>query len=106
MKYQSRATGSSAKVKTNSKRSPRGDGGGEVMTESGARYAITVDGVVRTHRASREAGFEAANVLKALRPCTKIVIHDLQTAAEIDPQQPWTTAPEAEPKLPKLRVSI
>ncbi len=76
------------------------------MTESSARYAITVDGLVRTHRDSREAAFEAANVLKALRPYTKIVISDLQTGAEIDPQKPWTTAPEAEPKLPKLGVSI
>ncbi len=76
------------------------------MIETGARYAITVDGVVRTHRDSHEAAFEAANVLKALRPYTKIVISDLQTGAEIDPEKPWTTAPEAEPKLPRLRVSI
>jgi hypothetical protein len=62
--------------------------GGEVMTEGGARYAITVDGVGRTRRDSREAAFEAANVLKALRPYTKIVISDLGTGAEIDPQKP------------------
>ena len=60
---------------------------GEAMTE-GARFAIVVDGVVRTHRDTREAALEAANVLKALNPYGKIVIRDLQTGAEIDPQNP------------------
>ena len=58
------------------------------QSPSGARYAIVVDGTVRTHRDMREAAFEAANVLKALRPYTKVVIRDLQTGAEIDPQKP------------------
>jgi hypothetical protein len=57
------------------------------MTETGARYAIVVDGSVPTHRDSREPAFEAANVLKALRPYTKIVVRDLQTGQEIDPQK-------------------
>jgi hypothetical protein len=34
------------------------------MTESRARFAIVVDGVVRTHRDTREAALEAANVLR------------------------------------------
>lgn len=57
------------------------------MTESGARYAITVDSVVRAHRHTSEAALEAANVLKALRPDSKVVIRDLETGAEIDPQK-------------------
>jgi hypothetical protein len=70
---------------------PRCAAGGtkmNIMTESGARYAITVDGVARTHRDTREAAFEAANVLKALRPYTKVMIRDLLTGAEIDPKKP------------------
>jgi hypothetical protein len=59
-----------------------------VMTENGARYAITVDGVVRTRRETREAAEEAANVLKALRPYTNVLIRDLQTGVEIDPRKP------------------
>ena len=60
------------------------------MTESqpGARYAIVIDGTVRTHRDLREAAFEAANVLKALNPYCKVMIRDLKTGAEIDPQKP------------------
>jgi len=53
-----------------------------------ARYAITVDGVVRTHRDTREPAFEAANFLKTLNPYCKVTIRDLQTDTEIDPQQP------------------
>jgi hypothetical protein len=59
------------------------------MTESGARYAIAIDGVVRAHRDTREAAFDAANVLKALRPYAQVVIRDLRTGTEIDPQKPW-----------------
>jgi hypothetical protein len=70
---------------------PRGAGGAvggwEVMTETGARYAIVVDGTVRTHRDMREAAFEAANVLKALNPHARVVIRDLQTGQEIDPHK-------------------
>jgi hypothetical protein len=57
------------------------------MAETGARYAIVVDGTVRTHRDRREAAFEAANVLKALSPYSKVIIRDLQTGKEIDPQK-------------------
>ena len=57
------------------------------MTE-GARYGIIVDGSVRTHRNTREAALEAANVLKAINPSSKVVIRDLRTGAEIDPQKP------------------
>jgi hypothetical protein len=57
------------------------------MTESGARYANVVEGIVRAHRDTREVALEAANVLKACRPYSKVVIRDLQTGAEIDPQK-------------------
>ena len=57
------------------------------MTKTGARYAIVVDGTVRTHRDRGETAFEAANVLKALSPYAKVVIRDLQTGQEIDPQK-------------------
>jgi hypothetical protein len=58
------------------------------MTETGARYAIVIDGTVRTHRDTREAAFEAANVLQASNPHAKVIIRDLQTGQEIDPQKP------------------
>jgi hypothetical protein len=57
------------------------------MTE-GARYAMVVDGTVRTHRDTREAAIEAANVLKAMHPYSKVTICDLQTGEELDPQKP------------------
>jgi hypothetical protein len=57
------------------------------MAETGARYAITLDGEVRTHRDTREAAFDVANVLKSLRPHAKVTIRDLQTGAEFDPQK-------------------
>jgi hypothetical protein len=57
------------------------------MTEHG-RYDIVVDGTVRTHRDTREAALEAANVLKAINPSSQIVIRDLRTGKEIDPQKP------------------
>jgi hypothetical protein len=53
----------------------------------GARYQIIVDGVVRIHRDGREVALEAASVLKACRPHSKVVIRDLWTGAEIDPQK-------------------
>jgi len=59
------------------------------MSEEGARYAIVVDGVVRAHRDRLEIATEAASVLKACRPYSKVVIQDLQSGAEIDPQNPW-----------------
>ena len=59
------------------------------MSEEGARYAIVVDGVVRTHRDRLEIAMEAASVLKACRPYSRVVIQDLQTGAEVDPQNPW-----------------
>jgi hypothetical protein len=34
------------------------------MTVSDARFAIVVDGVAQTHRDTREAALEAANVLR------------------------------------------
>jgi hypothetical protein len=48
---------------------------------SGARYVITVDGQVRTHRDAREAALETANVLKVLRLYAKVMIRDLQNGA-------------------------
>ena len=48
------------------------------MSEDGARYAIIVDGIVRTHRDTLEVALEAASVLNAsgaisqpsVEPCT------------------------------------
>jgi hypothetical protein len=65
---------------------PCSAGGRESTIESGARFAIVVDDAVRTHRDTREAALEAANVLKALNPW--IAIRDLQTGAQTDPQKP------------------
>jgi hypothetical protein len=36
-----------------------------IQVPQGARYAISVDGKLRTHRDKREVALEAANVLKA-----------------------------------------
>jgi hypothetical protein len=58
------------------------------MSEEGLRYAIVVDGIVRTHRDQLEVAMEAASVLKACRPYGRVVIRDLQTGTEIDPQNP------------------
>jgi hypothetical protein len=41
------------------------------MSENGARYAIVVDGVVRTHRDTLEVALEAASVLKACHPTAR-----------------------------------
>ncbi len=59
------------------------------MTE-GARYEISIDGTVRTHRDTREIAIEAANFLKARNPYSKVVIHDLRTSemTEMDPRKP------------------
>jgi hypothetical protein len=46
---------------------------------AGARYEISVDGIMRTHRDLREIAVEAANYLKARNPHSKIVIRDLAT---------------------------
>lgn len=45
-------------------------------------------GAVRAHRDARETALEAADVLTALRPHAKVMIRDLQTGADITPQQP------------------
>ena len=58
-----------------------------------ARYAISVDGTLRTHRDTLEAAFEAANVLKACKPHSKVVVRDLQTNEEIDPSEDVERAP-------------
>ena len=42
---------------------------------------------MRTHRDTREAAYEAANVRKTLSPYAKAVIRDLDTGQEIDPQK-------------------
>jgi hypothetical protein len=48
------------------------------MTE-GARYVISVDGTVRTHRGAREIAIETTDFLKARNPYSKVVIRDLLT---------------------------
>lgn len=52
-----------------------------------ARFEIGVDGTVRTHRGVCEVATDAAKVLKARQPYAKIVIRDLWTGEEIDPQK-------------------
>jgi hypothetical protein len=68
-----------------------------IESQTGARYAIVIDGTVRTHRDLREAAFEAANVLKALNPYCKV--SDLHTGAEIDPQKPGMSDHVTKPSL-------
>jgi hypothetical protein len=50
----------------------------------GARYEISVDGTVRACRDSREIALEAANVLKACNPYSKIAIRDLLTGETLE----------------------
>ena len=57
---------------------------GDGMTE-GSRYEISVDGIVRTHRDSLEIATEAANVLKACKPYSNVVVRDLLTGKLIEP---------------------
>jgi hypothetical protein len=44
-----------------------------------ARYEISIDGTVRTHRDARKIAIEAADLLKARSPYSKVVIRDLWT---------------------------
>ncbi len=44
-----------------------------------ARYEISVGGTVRTHRDAMEIALEAANVLKACNPYSKVVVRDQTT---------------------------
>jgi hypothetical protein len=44
-----------------------------------ARYEISIDGTVRTHRDAREIAIEAADLLKARSAYSKVVIRDLWT---------------------------
>lgn len=53
------------------------------MAES-ARYEISVDDVVRTHRDSLEIATEAANVLQASKPFSNVVVSDLLTGKLIE----------------------
>jgi hypothetical protein len=43
-----------------------------MQAPQGARYEISVDGTVRTHRDTRETALEAANVLKACNRYSKV----------------------------------
>jgi hypothetical protein len=55
-----------------------------------ARYEISIDGTVRTHRDVRDIAIEAANFLKAQNPYSKVVIRDLLTGEtmEMQPRKP------------------
>ena len=57
-----------------------------------ARYEISIDGTVRTHRDAGEIAIEAADLLKAQSPYSKVVIRDLWTgeAMEMQPRKPTT----------------
>jgi hypothetical protein len=56
-----------------------------------AQYEISVDGTVRTHRDTLEIALEAANVLKACNPYSKVVVSDLSTARRLSlrHRMPW-----------------
>jgi hypothetical protein len=54
------------------------------MTAEGARYEISVDGTVRTHWDALDIALEAANVLKACNPHSKVVVRDLTTGQNIE----------------------
>jgi hypothetical protein len=51
---------------------------------SGARYEISIDGVVRTHRDLREIAVEAATVLKSKNPQSRVVVRDLITGTKTE----------------------
>jgi hypothetical protein len=68
---------------TGARRAGGAAGEGGLITE-GARYDISVDGTVRTHGDAQEIAIEAANVLKARSPYSKIVIRDLQTGETME----------------------
>jgi hypothetical protein len=52
------------------------------------RYVISVDGTVRERHYGRKTAIEATKVLKAHSPNSRVVVRDLLTGAEIDPQKP------------------
>ena len=58
-----------------------------------ARYEISVDGAVRTHRDTREIALEAANVLKACKPYSKVVVCDLSTGEMLEFGTSYSTVP-------------
>jgi hypothetical protein len=49
-----------------------------------ARYEISVDGTVRTHRDALEIALEAANVLKACNPHSKVAVRDVSTGETLE----------------------
>jgi hypothetical protein len=51
---------------------------------SGARYEISIDGVVRTHRDLREIAVEAATFLKLRNPPSRVVVRDLITGTKTE----------------------
>jgi hypothetical protein len=57
----------------------------------GARYAISIDGTVRTHRDARDIAIEAAEFLKTQNPYSKVVIRELQTGETTETPPPKPT---------------
>ena len=57
---------------------------GMMKIAAGARYEISVDGTVRTHRDDREIALEAANVLKPCNPYSIVVVRDLSTGETLE----------------------
>jgi hypothetical protein len=51
---------------------------------TGARYEIRIDGILRTCRDRREIALEAAGALKAANPYSKVVIRDGETGETIE----------------------
>jgi hypothetical protein len=55
------------------------------MTREGssAKFAIKLDGIVRTHRDFRETAVEAARFLQMLNPTAKVIVTDLRDGSSV-----------------------
>jgi hypothetical protein len=54
------------------------------LMSGGSHYEITIDGVGRTNRDTKEIAIEAAKVLKADNPSAKVVVRDRETGEMIE----------------------
>ena len=53
------------------------------MTNSGAQFEISIDGVPRTYRDRKDLALLAAQILKSKNPNSVVKLKDLQTGEEI-----------------------
>ena len=60
---------------------------------SGARYEISIDGVVRTHRDIRDVAVETATFLKSKNPQSRVVVFDLITGTRTEILSEFATKP-------------